>query len=196
MTPPTLYVVAGPNGSGKSTLTKSGRFRDVRIVDPDRIAHRISPDDPQGAAGAAAREVIRARRAAIGAGEAFVVETTLAGKSTLRLMDDARAAGYRIELHYVSVDSVALALDRISNRVALGGHRVPEEDVRRRFVRSLANLPEAMTRSDEARLYDNDSPDDPCREAAILTRDAYRFAENPPNWVTVAARRAGLAVSE
>ena len=178
MTPPTLYVVAGPNGSGKSTLTKSGRFRDVRIVDPDGIAHRIAPDDPHGA------------------GEAFVVETTLAGKSTLRLMDDARAAGYRIELHYVSVESVAQALDRISNRVALGGHPVPEEDVRRRFVRSLANLPEAMTRSDEARLYDNGSPDDPCREAAILTRDAYRFAENPPNWVTVAARRAGLAVSE
>ena len=151
MTPPTLYVVAGPNGSGKSTLTKSGRFRDVRIVDPDEIAHRIAPDDPHGAA------------------KAFVVETTFAGKSTLRLMDDARAAGDRI------------------------GHPVPEEDVRRRFVRSLANLPEAMTRSDEARLYDNGSPDDPCREAAILTRNAYRFVENPPNWVTVAAR---LAVSE
>ena len=179
MTPPTLYIVAGPNGSGKSTLTKSGLFRDVRIVDPDGIAHRIAPDNPQVAAGAA-----------------FVVETTLAGKSTLRLMDDARAAGYRIELHYVSVDSVALALARISNRVALGGHPVPEEDVRRRFVRSLANLPEAMTRSDEARLYDNGSPDDPCREAAILTRDAYRFAENPPNRVTVAVRRAGLTGAE
>ena len=62
------------------------------------------------------------------------------------------------------------------------------------LVRSLANLPETMTRSDEARLYDNSSPDDPCREVAILTRDAYRFAENPPNWVTVAARRAGLGL--
>ena len=188
MTPPTLYVVAGPNGSGKSTLTKSGRFRDVRIVDPDQIACRIAPDDPQRAAGAAAREVIRARRAAIGASEALVVETTLAGKATLRLMDEARAAGYRVELHYVSVGSVTLALDRISNRVALGGHHVPEEDVRRRFVRSHANLPEAITRSDEARLYDNGNPDDPCREAAILTRDGHRFAENPPNWVTAVTR--------
>ena len=64
-----------------------------------------------------------------------MVETTLSGHGALRLMDKARAAGYRIELHYVSAGSVEQTLDRISNRVALGGHNVREDDVRRRFDR-------------------------------------------------------------
>ncbi len=185
---PTLHVVAGPNGSGKSTLTRSGRFGSARIVDPDAIARRIAPDAPEGAAG---REAIRERRAAIANGETLVVETTLSGHGALRLMDEARAAGYRIELHYVSAGSVEQTLDRISNRVALGGHNVPEDDVRRRFDRSRTNLPAAIARADESRLYDNTHLDDPHREAAVLTHDAYRFAENPPSWVTDAALGVG-----
>ena len=155
------------------------------------IARQIAPDAPEGATGAAGREAIRERRAAIANGETLVVETTLSGHGTLRLMDKARATGYKIELHYVSVDSVEQALDRISNRVALGGHNVPEEDVRRWFGRSRANLPVAITRSDESRLYDNTRLDDPHREVAVLAGDAWRFVENPPSWVTDAALCVG-----
>ena len=186
---PILHVVAGPNGSGKSTLTRSGRFGGARIVDPDAIARRMAPDAPEGAAGAAGREAIRERRGAIADRETLVVETTLSGHGALRLMDNARAAGYRVVLHYVSVDSVEQTLDRISCRVALGGHDVPEDDVRRRFDRSRANLPAAIMRADESRLYDNTNLDDPYREVAVLTRDARTFAENPPSWVTDMEKR-------
>ena len=96
------------------------------------------------------------------------METTLAGFGVLRLMEAARATGYRIELHYVCVDSPNQALYRIRNRVALGGHDVPAPDVRRRFARSLAHLPAAIARSDEARLYDNTDSDRPYREVALL----------------------------
>ena len=119
------------------------------------------------------------------------METTLAGKTMLLLMDQARSLGYKIELHYVSVDSVAQALDRIANRVALGGHGVPEEDVRRRFNRSLANLPAAIARSDKTWIYDNASPDNPCREVAILTRGSRWITENPPAWLDPATLPLG-----
>ena len=102
-------------------------------------------------------------------------------------MDQARSAGYRIKLHYVSVNSVAQALDRIANRVALGGHDVPEGDVRRRFARSLENLPAAVARSDETRIYDNASPENPHREVAILTPRSRWIAENPPPWLDTTA---------
>lgn len=190
-TPPTLHVVAGPNGSGKSTLTRSARFGDARVADPDATARRIAPDDPGRAAGAAGRAAIRERRAAIANGETLVVETTLSGHGVLRLMDDARAAGYRVEPHYVSVDSVEHALKRIANRVALGGQDVPEGDVRRRFRRSHTNLPAAIARADESRLYDNDRLDAPYREVAILTRGARWFVEHPPGWAVDEARRVG-----
>jgi len=64
-------------------------------------------------------------------------------------MRDARRKGYRVELHYVSVASPEQALNRIRNRVNLGGHGIPETDVRRRFFRSHANLPLAISEADE-----------------------------------------------
>ena len=122
-----------------STLTRTTWFAGLEVVDPDAIARGMSP-------GRGAREALRRRRAAVDAGRALVVETTLAGHGTIRAMGAARTVGYRIELHYVSLDSPDRALDRIRTRVARGGHDVPEPDVRRRFARSLANLPAAIAR--------------------------------------------------
>ena len=79
-------------------------------------------------------------------------------------MKKAKAAGYRVELHFISVASVEVALARISSRVDQGGHDVPEADVRRRFHRAEANLPEAIELSDEARRYDNTVIEQPYRE--------------------------------
>ncbi len=174
---PTLVVVAGPNGCGKSTLTRTRWFHGVEVIDPDAIA------DAPGPAG---REALRRRRAAIQEGRTLAVETTLAGSGPLRLMETARGAGYRIVLHYVCVDSPDQSLDRIRNRVALGGHDVPEPDVRRRFARSLANLPDAIVRADQVLLYDNTDPGLPHREVAILTADRWWTAEVLPDWAAAA----------
>lgn len=119
---PTIFVVAGPNGCGKSTLTRTTRFVGSEVIDPDAIASRLSPGAPERATHSAGREAVRLRRALIRAGRTFVVESTIAGHGTLRLMEAAREAGYRVELHYVAVGTPEQALDRIRNRVALGGH--------------------------------------------------------------------------
>ncbi len=188
---PTLHIVAGPNGSGKSTLTRSRRFGGAHVIDPDAIARRIAPGDLESATLSAGREAARERRVMLAGRRTLVVETTLAGKSMLRVMEQARAAGYRVELHYVSVNSVAEALDRIASRVVQGGHDVPELDVRRRFARSLANLPAAIACSDIARLYDNASTEEPHREVAILAPGSRWIAENPPGWVDAAVSNTG-----
>ena len=184
---PTLFVVAGPNGCGKSTLTRTTWFSRIEVVDPDAIAPRRSSAAPLQAA----RQAVRRWRAAIRSGLTAAVETTLAGHDALRLMQSARTAGYRIELHYVCLISPELALDRIRNRVALGGHDVPQSDVRRRFVRSLADLPAAIERSDETRLYDNSDPSRPHREVAVLSFGRLWTAEHLPDWA--AAGIAGTA---
>ncbi|MDE0717771.1 MAG: hypothetical protein OXH64_07530, partial [Rhodospirillaceae bacterium] len=174
-------------GCGKSTLTRTTWFGDVDIIDPDAIARSIASGDPLQAG----REALRRRRDALAAGRSHLVETTLAGSGILRHMTAARQEGYRIVLHYVSVASPDRALDRIRNRVALGGHDIPEADARRRFARSHANLPAAIARADEVLLYDNTDPDRPHREVAILKDGAWWVAEAVPGWAAEALARIG-----
>ena len=182
---PTLYVVAGPNGCGKSTLTRTAWLRDLDVIDPDAFARVTAFARPA----AAAREALMRRRAALRARRTHLLETTLAGSGVFRHMEAARAAGLRVELYYVCVESPEVALHRIRTRVAAGGHHVPEMDVRRRFARSQANLPAAIVRSDEVRLYDNTDPDRPHREVAVMT-DAMRWvAEDLPGWAEAAIAR-------
>ena len=164
-------------------------FSGIDIIDPDMIARDLGSGSP----GRAAREALRRRSDALGAGRTHLMETTLAGYGVLRHMAAARREHYRIVLHFVSVGSPELALDRVRNRVALGGHNVPEADVRRRFVRSHANLPAAISRADVALLYDNTDPDRPHREVAILGETISWIAQAVPAWATAAlARTTGL----
>ena len=101
-------------------------------------------------------------------------------------MAAARAVGFSVELHYVCVESPDLALDRIQTRVASGGHNVPEADARRRFVRSLDNLPIAIARSDVARLYDNTDPVHPHQEVAAMSGGTWWTAKHLPGWAKTA----------
>ena len=184
---PILFVIAGPNGSGKSTLTRSGQFGPVPVIDPDAIARDLPPGAAQPVT--AGREALRRRRAWLEAGAGFAVETTLAGGSALDLMRRARAAGFEVELHYVRTASARQSLDRVRQRVARGGHDVPEADLRRRFARSEANLPLAMRLADRCWLYDNSGVEVRPRIVATLSRAAVVLDPAAPGW----ARSAVLA---
>ncbi len=181
---PWLQVVAGPNGSGKSTLTRIKDYREVEIIDPDAIARESPASDTGPAEIAAAREALRRQRAALAAGRSFLVETTLAGRGALRLMDEARRAGYVVGLHFVCLRSADQAVDRVRNRVARGGHDVPPEVVRRRYSRSLAHLPLAIAQADESNLYDNSDIRTPHRVVAAVRKGLVWTAETCPEWAT------------
>jgi hypothetical protein len=96
---PELDLIAGPNGSGKSTFGRQVQnglravdYSIPPIINPDEIARRLSPTNPD--AGAAARDSLVARGEALSAGKSFSIETTLSGKPELRLIADAQARGY------------------------------------------------------------------------------------------------------
>ena len=179
---PSLVVIAGPNGSGKSMLTRIVRFGEVEVIDPDAIARDLSTDTTDGLEIAAAREALKRQREAIAAERSFLVETTLAGQGVIRLMNAARRAGFGVRLHYVCVGTPDQAMYRVRNRVAQGGHDVPTDDIRRRYARSLANLPSAVAQSDEAHLYDNRRSGKPYRRVAVVHAGQCWTAERCPEW--------------
>ena len=47
---------------------------------------------------------------------------------------------YQVELMFLQLPSAELAVERVRQRVAQGGHNIPERDIRRRFERGIANF--------------------------------------------------------
>lgn len=70
-------------------------------------------------------------------------------------MNRARAIGFEVTLIYIGTEDVDINLSRIRQRVLVGGHDVPEIDVRRRYKRSFENLLLAVQRADYSLLFDN-----------------------------------------
>ncbi len=159
MARPQLWVVAGPNGAGKSTLVRRHHKLAARLVviNPDDIALRIDParrNEPivQLQAG---REALALRQDFLTKGIDFLVETTLTGKGELVLMAKARSVGFKVTLAYVGLLRAEMSAARVIERVRSGGHDVTDEDIYRRFSRSVGNLPSALKQADRAYLLDN-----------------------------------------
>lgn len=188
---PVLTVIAGPNGSGKSTITSGLDFAGrENLLDPDAIARRLSPSDPRYAAIASGREVVRRIQNYLGNRVSFAVETTLASRRTLETMRYAKVKGFRVDPVYICLDTPERSVLRVNERVLQGGHDVSDQDVRRRYMRSLANLPEAVRISDRAVLYDN-SGDEYRRMSEVRQGVVVWIAVKPVPWVT--ALRNALA---
>lgn len=156
---PHLYIIAGPNGAGKTTFAKEFLPLDagcLEFVNVDMIAGGLSPFAPQRAALRAGRLVLERIHSLGNRGLSFGFETTLSGKTYIKLLKDLKKKGYHIHLYFLWIPTVKLALDRISTRVRNGGHDVPECVVRRRFGRSLHHFNKYyQSLMDSWALYDN-----------------------------------------
>lgn len=140
---PICLIIAGPNGAGKTTFAREFLPREAGIlhfVNADLIAAGLSPLKPELAALAAGRLLLREVDRLASARVDFAFESTLSGLTYATRLKVWKAAGYRVEIVFLRLASVRLALRRIADRVRQGGHRVPPADVRRRFVRGWDNF--------------------------------------------------------
>lgn len=109
------------------------------------------------------------------------------------MVRNAHERGYEVTLLYVGVDDPEECIRRVRRRVALGGHDVPEADVRRRFARSIAALPEAISHADRVVLHDNSSAR-PYRLIVRRDQDGLAISADAPRWAAKAidALREGV----
>ena len=138
-----VYIIAGPNGSGKTTFATKFLPDFVRcpnFINADLIAQGLSPFSPPMAAIKAGKLVLQEIREFAERKIDFGFETTLAGKLYINFFKDLKTKGYNLHIFFLWISDSELAIARIKDRVADGGHDVPEQDIRRRFKRSVCNF--------------------------------------------------------
>jgi predicted ABC-type ATPase len=140
---PICWIIAGPNGAGKTTFAIQylPQVANCRIfVNADAIAAGLSPLAPETALLAASRLFLREIERQIQNRQNFAFETTLSGRSYLKLIKRLRAEDWDVQLIYLALPSVEMSRLRVAERVTHGGHNIPLQDIDRRFPRSLRNL--------------------------------------------------------
>ena len=99
-TEPTCWIIAGPNGAGKTTfaLRFLSEMGCQHFVNADLIAAGLAPLAPESELMAASRLFLAEIEGNVRAQHDFGFETTLSGKSYLRLIKRLKSEGWRVEL--------------------------------------------------------------------------------------------------
>jgi len=140
---PKILILAGPNGAGKTTFAREFVRKELgfkHFVNADLIAAGMSPFEPELAAIAAGRVMLDHITHLVKAKESFVIETTLSGLGYARHIRSWRISGYKTSLIFLSLSSASIAIERVKNRVKQGGHNIPIDVIKRRYIAGIENF--------------------------------------------------------
>ena len=138
-----LYIISGCNGAGKTTAsyTVLPEILNCReFVNADEIARGLSPFNPGSVAIEAGKLMLQRIEELLKRNETFSIETTLATRSYVNLVKQAQEQGYSIRLLFFWLSTPELAVKRVAERVSKGGHDIPQDIIRRRYVAGINNL--------------------------------------------------------
>ena len=158
---PEVFIISGANGSGKTTTAKQilPHFLGIyEYVNADEIAAGLSPFSPESVAIQAGKLMLKRLDYLCQNQIDFALETTLSGLNYLRFLARCKERNYQINLIYFWLNSPELAITRVKQRVASGGHNIPEDTIIRRYYRGQKNLVESyLPLCDTWIIYDNSS---------------------------------------
>ncbi|MBE6455827.1 MAG: hypothetical protein E7014_05220 [Alphaproteobacteria bacterium] len=137
----TFYLIAGANGSGKTTLAKELLANEnIPFLNADEIAKELSPNNLESVKITAGKKLLSQLEDYVQQEKSFALETTLSGGLYTKVIQRLKDKGYQVQLIYVFLDNPDLCIERIKVRVKQGGHFIPDDDVRRRYYRSIHNF--------------------------------------------------------
>ncbi|EAJ7142290.1 ATPase [Campylobacter jejuni] len=155
---PTATIFAGVNGAGKTTLYFLAQEQGINLgyrINVDEIAQSIGDHRDRQTQVRASKIAIKMRKVYIDDKLNFNQETTLCGKAILNLFNELKEHGYKINLHFVGLDSPQTAKVRVKIRVAKGGHDIEPHLIDKRYYESMQNLLKVSPICDEILVYDN-----------------------------------------
>ena len=168
---PTIYVLAGVNGAGKSSIGEEIFGQEgARVFNPDTIAEKIRhlhPDISVPLANAHAWQIGKSLlEQAIAERKDYRFETTLGGRSIIRLLQEAAGGGHRLHVWFCGLSSPELHVRRVRSRVIRGGHDIPEQKICERWTGSRENLIRLLPHIHHLRVYDNSTEANPAEGKA------------------------------
>ncbi len=140
---PKLFIIAGCNGAGKTTASYTilpEMLHCNEFVNADEIARGLSPFQPEMVSFEAGRIMLNRIRELLNQQVDFAFETTLASKTYIHLIKQAKLLEYEVVLVFFWLKSSELAKIRVRKRVSQGGHDIPDDVIERRYSRGLKNL--------------------------------------------------------
>jgi predicted ABC-type ATPase len=156
---PQIIIIAGPNGAGKSTIAPfffRDRFGVMNYINADTIASGLSAFAPENFALEAGRIMLKQLREMAERQTDFAFESTLASRSYARWLGRLCEQGYEFHLFFLWLQSPEIAIQRVYERVRMGGHHIPEEVIRRRYRKGIHNFFELYQPiADNWSMYDN-----------------------------------------
>lgn len=156
---PVMILLTGPNGAGKSTFFEHvvkplmDKF-DGQFINADEIEKELWPNGG-GDSYRAARAAARLRAAHIVDGKSFAAETVFSHPSKLDELQSAVDAGFLTHVVFVGVKNADISVARVASRVEHGGHNVPEDKIRERYVRNQQILLQAIPIAHRVDVFDN-----------------------------------------
>lgn len=154
-----LYIISGCNGAGKTTasFTILPEILECKeFVNADEIAKGLSPFQPETVAFEAGRIMLHRINELLDSDKNFSFETTLATKSYKHKIIEAKQKGYNIILLFFWLENYELAIERVKTRVLEGGHNIPEDVIKRRYINGIKNLFDIYLEIvDQALVFDN-----------------------------------------
>jgi len=149
MSRPIVLVFAGPNGSGKSTITAQMPHYGV-YINADDMKKKYGLTDLE-----AAQKAEALRNKLVEEKSDFSFETVLSTERNLLLLQKAKEKGYEVQCIYVLTCKADINVARVRGRVSEGGHDVPENKIRSRYIKALKLLPEIINVCEKILIYDN-----------------------------------------
>jgi predicted ABC-type ATPase len=204
-----IVVLAGVNGAGKSSVAGAAlEMRGGTFYNPDEatrgyLAEGMSPQQANARAWHRGREQLER---AVREGLSYAFETTLGGATMTRLLLKATSRGQAVRIWYVGLATPELHIRRVRERVARGGHDIPEGKIRERWLSSRENLIRLLPHVAELAVYDNSHPadlfaGDRPRPARLLHIRDGRMAfaarmDDVPDWAKAMVEAAMMAYSD
>ncbi|KAF1699298.1 AAA family ATPase [Pseudoxanthomonas suwonensis] len=157
-----ILCLAGINGAGKSSLLGNGilRARGATWFNPDTYARELMRATGMSQEEANSEAWAEGRRRlvnAIARGTDYAFETTLGANTIPRLLREA-CNTHQVKIWFIGLASPGLHIERVRARVARGGHDIPEDRIRSRYVSSVQNLVALMPGLEVLHVYDNSRP--------------------------------------
>lgn len=179
---PIVVAIAGPNGAGKTTFYHSHlASAGLRFVNADVLAAELALEPYE-----AARLADALRRELVRRGESFIFETVLSDPvgDKVTFLEQAAVGGHEVVLCYIGLAGPEQSVERVALRFSQGGHDVPDEKLRSRFPRTVANLRKAIARLPHVLIYDNSDLSRPyCLVAAFEHGELSQLSQPVPSWL-------------